>query len=140
VIPDGLKLATFVHAHCAGVEPKNNSQQEMTMSNQPASTWRMPGLVLALALLVHGQAVAADVKQLRTRALAATCAHCHGTDGRALEGEATAHLAGMSKEYLYTQLLAFRTGQRPATIMHQITKGYSQEQLEEIAAYFSAVK
>jgi cytochrome c553 len=43
----------------------------------------------------------------------------------------------LSKDHLYTQLLAFRTGSRPATVMHQITKGYSQEQLEQVATYFS---
>jgi cytochrome c553 len=36
--------------------------------------------------------------------------------------------------------MAFRSGQRPATIMHQITKGYSLEQLETLAKYFAAQK
>ena len=85
-------------------------------------------------------ASATDQKTLRTRSLAATCAQCHGTEGRAQAGEATIRLAGLDKNYMYTQLLAFRTGERKATIMHQITKGYSQEQLEEIANYFSALK
>jgi cytochrome c553 len=35
------------------------------------------------------------------------------------------------------QLRAFRSGARPATIMHQLTKGYSDAQLEQIATYFS---
>ena len=85
-------------------------------------------------------AQAADAKTVRLRSLAATCAHCHGTDGHAVEGQAFIRLAGLNKDYMLTQLLAFRTGQRPATIMHQITKGYSQEQLEEIAAYFASLK
>ncbi|MEY2653408.1 MAG: hypothetical protein RLZZ524_435, partial [Pseudomonadota bacterium] len=38
------------------------------------------------------------------------------------------------------QLMAFRSGQRPATIMHQITKGYSQEQLEAVSKYFGSQK
>ena len=49
-------------------------------------------------------------------------------------------LAGMPQDYLLDQLMAFRNGQRPATVMHQITRGYSQEQLETIAAYFAAQK
>lgn len=79
-------------------------------------------------------------KRLYQRSLAATCAHCHGTEGRAVEGEALIRLAGQSKDYLLTQLLAFRTGDRKATIMHQITRGYSEEQLEQVAAYFAAQK
>lgn len=97
--------------------------------------------VAAWASLVAAlPAQAADAKTVRLRSLAATCAHCHGTDGRAVEGQAFIRLAGLNKDYMLTQLLAFRTGQRPATIMHQITKGYSQEQLEEIAAYFASLK
>ena len=49
-------------------------------------------------------------------------------------------LAGLPKDHILSQLLAFRTGQRPATIMHQITRDYSQEQLEEVATYFAAQK
>ena len=102
----------------------------------PAKPW---ALALGL-LLAAGNAWSADPQRLRTRALAATCAQCHGTDGRAVEGEALAGLAGQPKGYLMTQLLAFRTGQRPATIMHQITRGYSQEQLDEVATYFAGLK
>jgi len=96
---------------------------------------------LGLALAASAsQAWAKDPQRLRTRALAATCAQCHGTDGHAVEGEALVRLAGLPKDYILNQLLAFRTGQRPATIMHQITRGYSQEQLDEVATYFAAQK
>ena len=98
------------------------------------------GLLAALACLATLPAAAKDATTLRTRALAATCAQCHGTDGRAVEGEALIRLAGLPQDYLLNQLMSFRNGQRPATIMHQITKGYSQEQLETLAKYFSAVK
>jgi len=102
----------------------------------------LTGLLLALTTL-SAQAQAAGrpaPEALNQRALAATCAHCHGTDGRAVEGEATIRLAGLPADYLLTQLMAFRSGQRPATIMHQITKGYSQEQLESLAKYFGGLK
>lgn len=94
----------------------------------------------AAAAQTSAQTAAAPdaAKRLYQRSLAATCAHCHGTDGRAVEGEALIRLAGQSREYLLTQLLAFRTGDRKATIMHQITRGYSEEQLELVAAYFAA--
>lgn len=35
---------------------------------------------------------------------------------------------------------AFKTGIRPATVMHQISKGYSDAQIELLAAYFAAQK
>lgn len=101
--------------------------------------WRLMAPCLALAAVVPAvQAAPEATQRLRTRALAATCAQCHGTEGRAVEGEALVRLAGLPKEHILTQLLAFRTGQRPATIMHQITRGYSQEQLEEVATFFAS--
>jgi sulfide dehydrogenase cytochrome subunit len=47
---------------------------------------------------------------------------------------------GRPRDYLLTQLMAFRTGDRKATIMHQITRGYSELQLEQLAGYFSTLK
>ncbi|WP_256373126.1 c-type cytochrome [Ramlibacter montanisoli] len=38
------------------------------------------------------------------------------------------------------QLKSFRDGSRPATVMHQITKGFSEPQLQQIASYFAAQK
>lgn len=105
----------------------------------PAVSPRALALTLA-GLLLAGTAAAKDPTELRTRALAATCAHCHGTDGKAVQGEALITLAGLPQDYILNQLMAFRSGQRPATIMHQITRGYSQEQLETLAAYFAARK
>jgi cytochrome c553 len=49
-------------------------------------------------------------------------------------------LAGLPKDYIVTQMKAFATGQRPATIMHQLAKGYSDTQIEQIASYFAAQK
>lgn len=103
------------------------------------------GLALALGLLgaAWGQGAAApsaDAQRLYMRSLAATCAHCHGTDGQAVAGEAMVRLAGQPRENLLTQLMAFRTGDRKATIMHQITRGYSEQQLEALAAYFASQK
>jgi cytochrome subunit of sulfide dehydrogenase len=105
-----------------------------------ATARSLAALLLLAGLASAAQAQSSETQRLRSRALAATCATCHGTDGRAVEGEALIRLAGMPADYTLTQLLAFRTGQRPATIMHQITKGYSQEQLEEVAKYFAAQK
>lgn len=96
----------------------------------------MTGLWSASALASTAQ----EQQRLRLRSLASSCAHCHGTDGQAVEGEALVRLAGLDRDYILNQLMAFRAGQRPATIMHQITKGYSQEQLEAVAAYFAAQK
>lgn len=70
------------------------------------------------------------------RSLAATCAACHGTDGRSATKEVVA-LAGLPREHIASRMRAFRDGTRPATIMHQIAKGYSDQQIDLMADYFS---
>jgi cytochrome c553 len=74
------------------------------------------------------------------RSLAATCAVCHGTDGKAEAGAGLIGLRGRDKDYLAAQLTAFKDGTRPATVMHQIAKGYTPEQIDQLAAYFAAQK
>jgi len=70
------------------------------------------------------------------RNLAATCANCHGTGGVS-RGELPS-LAGRATAELVAAMADFRSGARSATIMHQIAKGYSDEQVRQIAAWFAA--
>jgi len=75
---------------------------------------------------------------LQVRSWAAGCANCHGTNGRAEPGNET--LAGMNKDEIVKKMLDFKAGRKPATIMHQLSKGYSDEQIVAIAGYFAAQK
>lgn len=96
---------------------------------------------ITLALAAAGaSAWAQDARALQASALAATCANCHGTQGQAVSGAAVPGLAGMPASYLVDQMKAFKAGTRPATVMHQLAKGYSDAQIETIAAYFAAQK
>ena len=72
------------------------------------------------------------------RRLYASCAACHGTDGRPAAGGSLPALAGQSRESLVASMKGFQDGSRPATIMHQIARGYTSEQIELIAAYLAA--
>jgi sulfide dehydrogenase cytochrome subunit len=89
--------------------------------------------VTLLVLVASSQAVAADSGQR----LYASCAGCHGTAG-ADSGGVLPILAGQPKDALATSLRAFKAGTRPATIMQQIAKGFSEEQIAELAAYLAA--
>lgn len=99
---------------------------------------RIPLAAVLLSCLASGAAFAQDAASLHTRALAATCANCHGTNGRTIEGSAIPALAGMPRDYMLTQFKAFKDGSRPATVMHQIAKGFTEPQLETLAGYFAA--
>jgi cytochrome c553 len=98
----------------------------------------MKPLAACALMLVLAPAAAQDAGALRTRTLAATCAGCHGTDGRALVGASVPGLAGRPAAELAELLRAFRRGERAPTVMHQIAKGYDDTQIDGLAAYFAA--
>ena len=62
------------------------------------------------------------------------------TDGRTVEGSAIPALIGMPKDYMVLQLKSFKDGSRPATVMHQITKGLTDAQIDTISSYYAATK
>jgi sulfide dehydrogenase cytochrome subunit len=110
------------------------------VSTRRTAGWRaaiVVGAVLAAAV-VPARAQDAAAPALYGHALAATCAACHGTDGRSPAGSAMPALAGRPAAWLMEQLLAFKSGARPATVMHQIARGYSDAQIAQIAAFFAA--
>jgi cytochrome subunit of sulfide dehydrogenase len=92
----------------------------------------------ALALAMVPTLAAAQADMRAARYLASNCANCHGTTGTAVG--AMPSLAGQNKAILVEQMRQFRDGKRPATVMHQIAKGYTDQQIELIAEYFSQQK
>ena len=109
---------------------------------------RVPAFARLRCLLVIGAAVASlpafaqgqGHEVLYVRSLAATCANCHGTNGYTVKGSQVPSVAGMPKEYMVRQLAAFKDGSRPASVMHQIAKGFTDAQLDQIATYFAGLK
>lgn len=90
---------------------------------------------LTLGLTATGlHAANPDARQVR--AWAASCAACHGTDGQAQQG--AVRLAGRDRKELYGMLLAFKAGERPSTVMSQHAKGYTDDELRQLAAWFAA--
>ena len=92
------------------------------------------GCILALAA-APGAAQGPEA----ARSLAATCFTCHGPDGRSVGGVPPS-LAGRDKAALLKAMQEFKAGTRPSTVMHQHASGYTDEQLDRIAGYFTAVK
>lgn len=72
------------------------------------------------------------------RNLAATCANCHGTNGVSQGG--TISLAGQPKATLVRKMQDYKAGRTPSTIMQQLAKGYTDEQIELMAGWFAAQK
>ena len=95
---------------------------------------------IAAVLVASSPALATAQGQeaLNVRSLAATCASCHGTNGRAAEGSAVPSLAGTPRAQMIAQMAAFKPGTRSATVMHQLSKGYTDAQIAQLADYFAA--
>ena len=84
-------------------------------------------------------AVAGPAQAEPTAAMMAnTCAGCHGTDGKSV-GPASPNLAGISEAYFIESMEGFKSGERPATIMDRIAKGYTEKQVESMASVFAAL-
>ncbi|MCX7891851.1 MAG: c-type cytochrome [Burkholderiales bacterium] len=91
-----------------------------------------------LAGLAAALPLAAAAQTPNGRDLAAACAICHGTEGRAQPNMAV--LAGVQKEQLAKLLVEFRDGRRPGTIMPKLAKGYTDAQIDAVSAFFAAQK
>jgi cytochrome c553 len=90
-------------------------------------------VVLIAAALPMAVACAADDGQVRT--WAAACAACHGPKGKSEGGMPS--LAGHDATKLATEMKAFRAGKRSGTVMPRLMKGYSEAEIEAIAAFWA---
>lgn len=92
-------------------------------------------LVIA-ACFAFGPAIAGE--DVQARSWAATCTGCHGTNGKS-EG-AIPSIAGLAQADIVRLMREFKDNKRAATVMHQHAKGYSDMQIDRIAAFFAAQK
>ncbi len=95
--------------------------------------------ILAVPVGIAPAIAAEQTQAVISQRLAAGCANCHGATGVSV-GDTIPSLAGQPQQDLLTSLTDYKSGKRAATVMHQIAKGYSDEQLASLAAYFAAQK
>lgn len=89
----------------------------------------------ALVSLSHwsGISAAQTADKLYQRGLAATCANCHGTDGKGVVDGGMPLINNLSSAQILEKLKAYKSGALEGTIMPQLAKGYTDEQLTTIA-------
>jgi cytochrome c553 len=80
---------------------------------------------------------AGDVKAGAAKAM--MCQACHGLDGLSKTPDAP-NIAGQTEPYLITQLQAYKTGVRKNDAMSVVIPPLSDTDLEDLAAYFSAIE
>lgn len=87
-------------------------------------------LTLANPVLAAGDAAAGKEKS-------SVCAACHGADGNSTI-PMNPILAGQYADYLVRALKDYKSGDRQNAIMNGIAAGLSEEDMEDLAAYFSS--
>jgi sulfide dehydrogenase cytochrome subunit len=91
-------------------------------------------LALAIICASTGAASAVDVAP----AGASACSGCHPIS-RSVETPFT-RLVGRNPDDILTAVQEFRTGQRPGTVMDRIAKGFTDDEIKAIAAWYAAQK
>lgn len=88
-----------------------------------------------VSLAAHAQEGSAEAGQTK----AATCAACHGLDGNSVTPDWPT-LAGQHAGYIVKQLKAFKAGDRQNVTMKPFADMLTDQDMADIAAYFSAQK
>ena len=89
-----------------------------------------------MGIATSGVTYAQDIQaqRLYNQSLAATCANCHGTNGVSVPGVTVPMINQLTESVMYERLMEYKSGKRTGTIMHQLAKGYTDEQLKTIAS------
>ncbi len=98
--------------------------------------------LLAVALgctWLAGQALAQEGSVEAGKAKSTTCAACHGVDGNSVNADWPS-LAGQHASYIAHQLHAFKNGDRSNVTMNPFAMTLSDQDILDIAAYFSSQK
>src|SRR3954463_13016552 len=95
--------------------------------------------VLAFGLVAAGTGAAAagDIKAGRAKAL--MCQACHGIDGLSKVPD-DPNIAAQTEPYIVAQLHAFKSGARKNDAMSVVAPSLSDADIEDLAAYFSAIE
>jgi len=109
------------------------------ISANPKTTLLAIHLFASICLLLAGFSVcsAGDVKAGRAKAL--MCQACHGMDGLSKAPDAP-NIAGQIEPYLVAQLQAYKSGARKNDAMSVVAPSLSDADIEDLAAYFSAIE
>ena len=94
-------------------------------------------MVLAAQAGAAGDQSAAAGNAAAGQTKAATCAACHGADGNSVNPQFP-KLAGQSAGYIVEQLENFKSGKRKNAIMQGMAAPLSEQDMQDLAAWFSS--
>lgn len=92
---------------------------------------------ISVVPFISFSAMAADAAA--GKAKAAVCAGCHGADGISVSPDIP-NLAGQKEVYLQKAITYYKTGERKNPMMQSMVGGLSEEDIANLAAYYSSLK
>jgi len=95
-------------------------------------------LAAAVLAIGFGTASAADGNAAAGKQKAAPCEACHGADGNGIAPNYPA-LAGQYQDYLEHSLRQYKDGQRNNAIMNGMAAPLSDQDIKDLAAFFSSL-
>ena len=93
-------------------------------------------LIIVIGLLIYSGAVSSN-DDMQAAVLANPCAGCHGTDGNST-GQIPA-INMLSSSYISSAMKAFKSDQRPGSVMNRIAKGYTDAEIDLMSKHFDNV-
>ncbi len=90
----------------------------------------------AIGLASIAAAVTASTAFGEPPAGAAACSGCHPASARVTSP--VVRLAGLDKDAIVRAMQEFRSGQRAGTVMDRIAKGFTDDEIQALAAWFAA--
>jgi len=109
---------------------RKNSRRRLIRSIAPLF------LLSGLTLLLPTFAIA-EGDPGKGQAKALTCSACHGQDGNSINPE-WPNLAGQHEKYIVKALRSYKDGTRDVVLMASQVASLSEQDMEDVAAYFSA--
>jgi cytochrome c553 len=94
--------------------------------------------MLAVVLLIATGVTRASAELRTAPPGASSCSGCHAT-GKGVETPVPP-LAGRTPADIEAAMTAFRGGQRPSVVMGRIAKGFDNDEIKAIAAWYGAQK
>lgn len=95
----------------------------------------MSATMIFLLMIVGAQAAGDPVAG---KAKAASCAACHGANGQGIPPNPP--LAGQTEAQLLQELEDYKSGKRNNAVMKGLTAGLSEQDMENLAAYYASLK
>jgi cytochrome subunit of sulfide dehydrogenase len=106
----------------------------MRMIRQSTSAALAIGLVSSFMAGTTALAQDSQAQRVYNMSLAATCANCHGTNGVSVAGNRIPKIDELTHAQIAEALRQYKSGIKSGTIMPQISRGYTEDQIDIIAS------